>query len=330
MKVLITGGAGFIGSSVAECLLTRGDQVVVVDNFCDYYDPERKEKNVADFEGNDAFELHRTDIESFSELKDVFEKVRPDKIIHLAARAGVRPSIDEPALYSRVNNTGTVHMLEMARMFDVKNFVFASSSSVYGNNKKVPFAEDDPVDFPISPYAATKRAGELIAHTYAHLYNIPVSCLRFFTVYGPKGRPDMAPYKFVKAVMNGDRLTRYGKGDTHRDYTYIDDIVSGVVASLDADYQYEIFNLGNSGTVQLNDFISIVEKHVGKKAHIVELPEQPGDVKRTNADISKSKKMLGYNPQTSFSDGMKQFVEWYKKEYSVSAPHEFISQKMQA
>lgn len=314
MKVLVTGGAGFIGSSVIEYLLERGDEVVCVDNFCDYYSVEQKERNVAPFLENSRFDLRRVDIEDYDTLKDVFEKTRPEKIVHLAARAGVRPSIEEPLLYASVNNVGTTNLLEMARMFEVGNFVFASSSSVYGNTKTVPFSEADNVDFPISPYAATKKAGELQCYVYSHLHRLNVSCLRFFTVYGPKGRPDMAPYKFVDMVYNEKSLTRYGKGDTYRDYTYIDDIVSGVIAALDGDFRYEIFNLGNSATVQLNDFIQIVESLVGKKAHIVELPEQPGDVRLTNADISKSKKMLGYNPQTSFEKGMEKFVKWYLRE----------------
>lgn len=314
MKVLVTGGAGFIGSHVIDHLLKRGDEVVCVDNFSDYYSPEQKEKNVTPFLSQDTFKLYRVAIENMRELVNIFEKEKPDTIIHLAARVGVRPSISEPIEYLHVNTIGTVNMLELARLFDVKNFIFASSSSVYGNSNVVPFKEDARVDSPISPYAATKKSGELLCHTYSHLYELNVSCLRFFTVYGPKGRPDMAPYKFVKAVNEGTELTRYGKGNTRRDYTYIDDIVVGVVAALDTVNRYEIFNLGNSHTVMLNEFIEIVEELLGKKANIRELPDQPGDVKLTNADISKAQKMLGYDPKMSFKKGMEVFVEWYLTE----------------
>lgn len=314
MKVLVTGGAGFIGSHVIDHLLKRGDEVVCVDNFSDYYSPDQKEKNVVPFLSQNSFKLYRVAIENMRELVTIFEKEKPDKIIHLAARVGVRPSISEPIEYLHVNTIGTVNMLELARLFDVENFIFASSSSVYGNSDTVPFKEDARVDNPISPYAATKKSGELLCHTYSHLYELNVSCLRFFTVYGPKGRPDMAPYKFVKAVHEGAELTRYGKGDTRRDYTYIDDIVVGVVAALDTVNRYEIFNLGNSHTVMLNEFIEIVEELLGKKAHIREISDQPGDVKLTNADISKAQKMLGYNPKISFKKGMETFVEWYLAE----------------
>lgn len=313
MKILVTGAAGFIGSHTTEYLLNRGDQVIGVDNFCDYYDPKIKERNIEPFLGLNNFKIYRTDIEDYPEMERVFCLEKPGKVIHLAARAGVRASIENPLLYSQVNNIGTSNMLELSRKYDVGNFVFASSSSVYGNNEKVPFTEDDNVDFPISPYAATKKAGELLCHVYSHLHNLPCSCLRFFTVYGPKGRPDMAPYKFVKKIIEGREIEKFGDGTSKRDYTYIDDIVKGVVTALDRNHRYEIFNLGNSQTVELNKFIEIVENLTGKKAKIRQMPKQPGDVEKTFADVSKAKKMLSYNPKTSFRAGMESFVKWFEK-----------------
>lgn len=311
MKVLVTGGAGFIGSHVGRRLLERGDEVVCVDNFNDYYDPLHKERNISDLNEQDAFDVYRVDIENFSRLFNVFKETEPDKVIHLAARAGVRPSIDDPILYSNVNNVGTTHLLELSKMFNVKNFIFASSSSVYGNMKEAPFHEEMNVDYPVSPYAATKKAGELLCHVYSHLHQLNTTCLRFFTVYGPGGRPDMAPYKFVDAIYNGRPLTKYGVGDSRRDYTFINDIVDGVVSSLDADFRYEVINLGNSDTISLNDFISAIEDVVGKKAVIEQHPKQPGDVDLTFADVSKAKKLIGYNPRYSIKDGMSEFFEWY-------------------
>ncbi|TEU16851.1 MAG: NAD-dependent epimerase/dehydratase family protein [Anaerolineales bacterium] len=314
MKVLITGGAGFIGSHNTAALLNRGDQVVCLDNFNDYYNPERKRKNVSGFLDDIDYRLYEGDIRARERLEEVFAKEKPDKVIHVAAMAGVRPSIERPLLYEEVNVKGTLNMLEAARRHRVTNFLFASSSSVYGGQEKVPFSEDDPIAHPISPYAATKAAGELLCHTYHHLYGLNITCLRFFTVYGPKGRPDMAPYLFTRWVFEGAELKMFGDGTTSRDYTYIDDIVSGVVAALDADLSYEIINLGNSQTVVLRDFIALVEKLVGKKANIVQLPMQPGDVPRTWADISKARCLLGYDPQTPFEEGMKHFVAWYRQE----------------
>lgn len=311
MKVLVTGGAGFIGSHVGRRLLERGDEVVCVDNFNDYYDPLHKERNISDLNEQDAFDVYRVDIENFSRLFNVFKETEPDKVIHLAARAGVRPSIDDPILYSNVNNVGTTHLLELSKMFNVKNFIFASSSSVYGNMKEAPFHEEMNVDYPVSPYAATKKAGELLCHVYSHLHQLNTTCLRFFTVYGPGGRPDMAPYKFVDAIYNGRPLTKYGVGDSRRDYTFINDIVDGVVSSLDADFRYEVINLGNSDTISLNDFIATIEDVVGKKALIEQHPKQPGDVDLTFADVSKAKKLIGYNPRYSIKDGMSEFFEWY-------------------
>ncbi len=314
MKVLITGGAGFIGSHTTAALLSRGDQVVCLDNFNDYYSPERKRKNVAEFLEDPDYQLYEGDIRDEERLEEVFANEKPDKVIHIAAMAGVRPSIERPLLCEEVNVKGTLNMLGAARRHRVTNFLFASSSSVYGGQDKVPFSEDDPITRPISPYAATKAAGELLCHTYHHLYNLNVTCLRFFTVYGPKGRPDMAPYLFTRWVFEGAELTMFGDGTTSRDYTYIDDIVSGVVAALDADLSYEIINLGNSQTVVLRDFIALVEKLVGQKAHIGQEDMQPGDVPRTCADISKARHLLGYDPRTPVEEGMKHFVAWYRRE----------------
>lgn len=327
MSILVTGGAGFIGSHVIKKLLEKNNKVICVDDFCassgtsalggnDFYDPKFKEENIREFLNNKDFKLYRTDICDLIDLEKVFIEDKIDLIIHLAARTGVRPSIQNPLLYHQVNVLGTVNLLELARKYNIKNFIFASSSSVYGNNKKVPFSEDDNVDNPISPYAATKKAGELTCYTYHHLYNINIACLRFFTVYGPKGRPDMVPYKFTKLIFEGKKLPVYGDGNTYRDYTYIDDIVSGILASVDYVKEnknvYEIFNLGNSETISLKYFISLIEKLVGKKAKIIKMPKQPGDVEKTYADISKAKKLLGYYPKTKIEEGMAKFIDWYK------------------
>jgi len=314
LKVLITGGAGFIGSHTTAALLARGGQVVCLDNFNDYYSPQRKRKNVSEFLDDPDYRPYEGDIRDRERLEEVFAEEKPDKVIHIAAMAGVRPSIERPLLYEEVNVKGTLNMLEAARHHRATSFLFASSSSVYGGQEKVPFSEDDPIARPISPYAATKAAGEVLCYTYHHLYGLNVTCLRFFTVYGPKGRPDMAPYLFTKWVFEGAELKMFGDGTTSRDYTYIDDIVSGVVAALDADLSYEIINLGNSQTVVLRDFIALVEKLAGKKAKIVQLPMQPGDVPRTCADISKARRLLGYDPRTPAEEGMKPFVAWYRRE----------------
>lgn len=312
MKILVTGGAGFIGSHFIRYLLERtGHKIVCVDNFNSYYDVAIKEKNVAPFLDNPDFTLYRVDICDWDDLKTVFTQEKPDKICHLAARAGVRPSIQDPFIYEKTNIRGTLNLLELSRQYDIKNFVFASSSSVYGNQQKVPFAETEPLDSPISPYAATKKSTELLAYTYHHLYGLPVTGLRFFTVYGPSGRPDMAPYKFTKLIHEGAVLEKYGDGTSKRDYTYIDDIVFGVAAAMEKNFDYEIINLGNNKPVDLNYFIGLIENLVGKKAQLRELPMQPGDVDITYADISKAQKLLGYNPVTTIEEGMGRFVEWY-------------------
>ena len=314
MKVLVTGGAGFIGSHVCDALLNKGHSVICIDNFNDYYSPKTKEDNINHNLNNPDFKLYKEDICNIEGLKKVFEAEAPEKIIHLAARAGVRPSIKQPLLYEQVNVRGTLNLLELAKEFKIKQFISASSSSVYGKNKKAPFSESDPVDAPISPYAATKKAGELLCHTYHHLYGIPITCLRFFTVYGPRGRPDMAPYIFTKLINGGKPIQRFGDGSSRRDYTYVADIVAGVMAALENELGYEIINLGNSETVALSQLISVIEKHLGKKAEIIEKPMPPGDVPVTYADISKAKRLLGYNPKTSTDKGMENFIEWYLKQ----------------
>ncbi len=315
MKILITGGAGFIGSHTTRRLLERGNEVVCIDDFNDYYDPALKERRVQEFFGKPGYRLYRADIRDFDTLTRIFQDNIFDKIIHLAARAGVRASLENPFIYQDTNVRGTLNLLELARAFGVQNFVFASSSSVYGGNAKIPFSESDPVDLPISPYAATKRAGELLCYTYHHLYGLNVSCLRFFTVYGPWGRPDMALFKFSKLILAGKPIEMYGDGTTRRDFTYIDDIVAGIIAALDKNYPYEIFNLGNSRTVELKYFIQVIETALGKKALIKQLPMQPGDVPVTFADISKARDMLGFDPQTPIEEGVRKFADWYLQYY---------------
>lgn len=314
MRVLVTGGAGFIGSHLCEKLLARGDEVVCVDNLNDYYSPARKRKNIESFAQESGFSFYKVDITDAEALDNVFKKERLDKVVHLAARAGVRPSIEQPILYERVNVGGTLNVLECARIYGVRHFIFGSTSSVYGNNKKVPFSEEDNVDHPISPYAATKKAGELLCSTYSHLYGMNITCLRFFTVYGPKGRPDMAPYLFTDWIYRGKEIKRFGDGATQRDYTYVDDVVVGILAALGKEFPYEIINLGNAHTVGLNEFICVVEDILGRKAKIREMPAQPGDMPRTYADIRKAQRLLGYKPSTSITVGMQQFVSWYEEQ----------------
>ena len=317
MNILVTGGAGFVGSHTIRELLARGDSVVCIDDFNGFNNPKIKEDRIRDFPA-DKFKLYRANITDYKVLENIFEYNDIDLVIHLAARAGVRNSIEDPRLYSEVNVAGTVHLLELAKKHDIKHFVFASSSSVYGGNKKVPFTESDAVDYPISPYATTKRAGELSCHTYHHLFDMNIACLRFFTVYGPWGRMDMAPYKFTNLIANDQPIEMYGDGTSERDYTYIDDIVSGVLAAADLVQQkkkvFEIFNLGNSQTVPLKKFIGLISQYLSKKPKIIRKPMQPGDMKITYADISKAKKILGYNPQTSIEKGLQSLVKWYQQE----------------
>jgi UDP-glucuronate 4-epimerase len=317
MKILVTGGAGFIGSSVTDRLLERGDQVVCLDNFDDFYKPEIKKRNIDGALKNPGFKLVEGDIRDLGLLKEIFSKEGFDMIFHPAARAGVRPSIVDPMLYEDVNIKGTMNLLEMSREHNIKGFIFASSSSVYGKNEKVPFSEEDNVDFPISPYAATKKACELICYTYHALFKLNITCLRFFTVYGPRQRPEMAIHKFTRLIDQGKPVPMFGDGLSKRDYTYIDDIVSGVINAIDHNAPYDIFNIGESQTTELRELIGLIEKYLGKEAVIEHHPDQPGDVPITYADITKAKKILGYNPQTKAVEGVRKFVEWYKenKEY---------------
>ena len=314
MNVLVTGAAGFIGSHVTEALLRRGDAVVGLDNFNDYYDPARKWANVKRALAQPAYELVEGDVRDERLLADLFGARGFDRVCHIAAMAGVRYSIEHPDLYESVNVRGTLNLLEQARRHDVDTLVFASSSSVYGAGNPVPFREDAVVTRPISPYAATKVAKEVLAYTYHHLYGLNCVGLRFFTVYGPRGRPDMAPYLFTKWISEGHPLRQFGDGSSRRDYTYIDDIVSGVVAALDADLPYEVINLGRGETISLTGFIRLVEDVVGREAIIVQEPTKPGDVPITHADVSKARRLLGYDPGVPVREGMERFWAWYQEE----------------
>lgn len=310
-KLVVTGAAGFVGSHLCERLLDRGDQVVGVDNFDSFYDPSVKRDNIAACVASPSFELCEGDIRDTDFVKSVLAD-GADAVVHLAARAGVRPSIEKPLLYQDVNVTGTNVLLEAARQEQISRFIFASSSSVYGNNRKAPFAESDNVDYPISPYAATKKAGELICHSYAHLYGLNITCLRFFTVYGPRQRPDLAIHKFTRLIESGQTIPVFGDGSTRRDYTYIDDIIDGTVRAIDRCSGYRIYNLGESKPIALSDLIAAIEKALGKKAKIERLPLQPGDVNQTYADVSLARAELGYEPSTDIDDGLARFVEWFR------------------
>jgi len=320
-KVLVTGGAGFIGSHVAEYLLERGDDVVVVDEMNDYYDIKIKESNLALLQqkyGGERLKIFRGDICDADLMKTLFETERPEWVCHMAARAGVRPSIQDPHIYIHSNIKGTTQLLELSHKYGVKNFVYASSSSVYGGSKSTFFSEDEVVDHPVSPYAASKKACELLAYTYHHLYKLNVTGLRFFTVYGPRGRPDMAPFKFIDRVSRGVQIQQFGDGTSSRDYTYISDIVDGVVRAIDRPYPYQIFNLGKGAGTSLRDFIALVEKHTGKKANKVILPDQPGDVPYTCADVSKARSLLGYTSKVSFEEGIRKTARWYREAYTTN------------
>ncbi len=318
MKILITGGAGFIGSAVAKQLMERGDRVVLIDNFNDYYNPRLKEDRIKVFlkDCRKGYKLYRGDIRDRKFLEKVFTKEKPHKVIHLAAMAGVRASLDNPALYADVNVMGTTHLLDLSVKCGVKNFVYASSSSVYGNSKKVPFSETDSVDTPISPYAATKKATELLAHVYSHIHQLKTTGLRYFTVYGPWGRPDMGVFKFIENIIRGRTIDVYNFGKMRRNFTYIDDIVSGTIVALDADLPCAVMNIGGDRDEALLDYIAAVEHSSGKKAKKRLMPIQPGDVPSTVADIRKLKK-LGWKPSVRIQQGVKNFVEWYKWYYKV-------------
>jgi UDP-glucuronate 4-epimerase len=323
VNILVTGGAGFIGSHLCERLVDRGHDVIAVDNFDPFYAAATKRRNVEAIRDHPRFTLLEEDIREPDEVeaglrRAGFESL--DAIVHLAARAGVRPSIEAPLVYSKVNLDGTVAMLELARKMEARRFVFGSSSSVYGNNEKVPFAESDAVERPISPYAATKRAGELLCHTYHHLFGMSVVCLRFFTVYGPRQRPDLAIHKFTRLISEGKPIPVYGDGSTRRDYTYVDDILQGVEAAIGLtaaeEPVFEIVNLGESETTSLSRLIELISAALGREPVIDRLPLQPGDVERTFADISHARHILGYAPSTKVEDGIPKFVKWFKHQAS--------------
>jgi UDP-glucuronate 4-epimerase len=315
-RILLTGGAGFIGSHVAEALIRRGTKLSIVDNLDDFYARSRKRLNLQEILSTGSYDFFEADVRDVDALRKVAERVQPEIVIHLAARAGVRPSIAQPALYESVNVAGTVNLLEIAREFKVQRLILGSSSSVYGMTNAVPFCEDDLRTRPISPYAATKLAAELMGYTYTHLYGLTTLCLRFFTVYGPRQRPDLAIHKFTALIESGKPIPVYGDGSMGRDYTYVDDIVAGVVASLDyvpqSTLPFEIFNLGNSHPVRLTELIALLETATEKKALQEQLPDQPGDVPITWANIDKAKRLLGYSPKTSMEQGLRNFVAWYR------------------
>ena len=313
MRVLVTGAAGFIGSHLCERLLDHGSSIIGVDNFDDFYDPQIKRQNIGECLKNEQFQLIEADIrDSAAMAKAVGQGV--EIIVHLAAKAGVRLSIAQPLLYNDVNINGTMVLLELAKKHEIDKFIFASSSSVYGNNEKVPFSEDDNVDFPISPYAATKKAGELICHTYHHLYGTSITCLRFFTVYGPRQRPDLAIHKFARLIERGEPIPVYGDGSMMRDFTYIDDIIDGTVAAMDKCAGFNIYNLGESQPIKVNDLIAEIENALGKEAIKEYLPPQPGDVERTYADVTRAGKGLAYHPTTSIQTGLANFTAWLRRE----------------
>ena len=311
MSYLVTGGAGFIGSHLIARLLEEGHSVICLDNFDPYYDPQLKKKNIVHNLSKKNFKLIEADVRDKKALERIFKENDIEKIVHLAAKVGVRPSIKEPLLYEDVNVRGTLNLLELCKEHKVGNFIFGSSSSVYGNIEKVPFSEDD-VPKPISPYGASKRSAELLCYVYSSLYSISITCLRFFTVYGPRQRPDMAIHKFTKLIDQGKEIQIYGDGASKRDYTYIDDIVTGIVNSLEREFPFEIFNLGDSKTVELKELISLIEEELGKKAVVRKMPAKLGDMSITYANISKARKMLDYDPKVSLEAGIKAFIKWYK------------------
>ncbi len=314
-KLLLTGFAGFIGSHLSERLLNDGYELVGIDDFNNYYDPKIKERNIVGFKDNKNFTVYRGDIRDKNILNDMFEKHKIDIIVHLAARAGVTPSLKEPILYEEVNILGTLNLLELARKYNCKKFIFGSSSSVYGECKNIPFKETEPDLKPISPYGVSKLTGEKYCHTYHHLYKLPIIGLRFFTVYGPRQRPDLAIHKFTKLIDEGKPIPVFGDGQYKRDFTYVTEIIDGITESINYSKSgFEIFNLGESHTTSVVDLIKLIEQAVGKKTIIDWQEAQPGDVPLTYADVSKAEKLLGYKPRTKPEEGIKKFVEWYRKE----------------
>jgi len=311
--ILLTGGAGFIGSHLAERLISEGHSLVIVDDLNDFYDPAIKRQNLATLRFRGSCEFLQADICDIEPLRELFHKHSPEIVVHLAARAGVRPSLEQPHLYERVNIQGTLNLLELARIHGVSKFVFASSSSIYGISSRVPFSEDEANPNPISPYGVTKLSGEKLCYCYSHLYSLPVVCLRFFTVYGPRQRPDLAIHKFARLIEQREPLPFFGDGNARRDYTYVADIVDGIVAAIQLKAQFEIFNLGNSQPVSLIDLIGHLERALGKKAILDRQAAQPGDMPVTFADIHKAEQLLGYHPRYPFEKGLEQFVHWLRQ-----------------
>jgi UDP-glucuronate 4-epimerase len=311
MIILVTGAAGFIGSNTCEHLIDLGNSIIGIDNFDDFYPRNTKEKNLSTLRQNNRFQFHEADIRNRRQLDAIFSSNNIDAVIHLAAKAGVRPSIENIEDYYDVNINGTVCLLETMKIHNVKKMLFASSSSVYGNNKNIPFNEADSVDNPISPYASTKKSGELLCYVYYHLYGFDITCLRFFTVYGPRQRPDLAIHKFTRLINTGNPIPFYGDGTTARDYTYINDIVCGIECALNKMDGYNIYNLGGSGVVDLKTMVQNIEEILGKKAILNRLPAQMGDVEITYADINKAKSEIGYDPAFPFKNGIRLFIEWF-------------------
>lgn len=314
MNFLVTGGAGFIGSNLCDRLLRDGHKVWVFDDLNDFYSPERKQRNIQDLREFPGFHFVQGDLRDRAAVEELFSSIRFDQVVHLAARAGVRPSLEEPALYQEVNVVGTTHILECARARGVKKVTIASSSSVYGVNSKVPFSESDPIFHPISPYACSKLACEGLGHVYHHVYGMDIVMLRFFTVYGPRQRPDLAIYKFAGLIDQGKPIPVFGDGSTARDYTYVTDTIDGIIASTRKEFGFEIFNLGESECVTLARLIELLEKAIGKRAVINRLPMQPGDVPLTYADISKAERLLGYHPNVKIEEGIRMFIEWFRSD----------------
>jgi len=314
MRILVTGGAGFIGSHIVDALLRRGDLVVCVDNFNDYYSPQRKRANLLGAQASNSFRLYEADIREYEAMAGLFEKEEPEKVVHMAAMAGVRNSVQQPLLYEEVNVKGTLNLLGLAARHKVTSFILASTSSVYGASSRIPFREDDPADQPLAPYPATKRACELLAHVYHNLYGLPCTALRLFSVYGARGRPDMTPYLFTEAITQGREITLFDEGRPQRDWTYIDDIVAGVLSALDAGFDWEIINLGNSRPVVMRDLVTIIEELLQHPARIVAPPLPATEPPVTCADISKARRLLGYAPSIPVEEGLRRFVEWYERQ----------------
>jgi UDP-glucuronate 4-epimerase len=316
MKIMVTGGAGFIGSHTVDALLARGDEVVCVDNFNDYYSPLRKRRNLAQAQTSGSFRLYESDIRNLEEMERIFTEEKPQAVAHLAAMAGVRNSVKFPLLYEEVNVRGTLNLLELSTQHGLPNFVLASTSSVYGASQRIPFTEDDDASRPLAPYPATKRACELLTHVYHNVHQLPCTALRLFSVYGPRGRPDMTPYMFTEAISQDREIVLFDEGRPQRDWTYVDDIVSGILAAVDANLPWEILNLGHSKPVVMRDFVNVIEELLHRKAKIVAPPLPPTDPPVTYADISKARRLLGYDPTTGVQDGMREFVRWYEREAS--------------